>query len=301
MGWAKLPDGWSFIDVYDVAVDSEGRVYVANGSDHPIIVLDRGGNFLDAWGEGSFEKPHGLIVGPDDTLYCADRVTHTVRRFTLDGQELMTLGVAGQPASTWGGDPFNGPTGVALHPRTGEMFISDGYGNGRVHKYSADGEHLLSWGEPGTDPGQFSIPHNICSDAEGRVYVADRENYRVQVFDSEGNYLTQWNNMMRPCSVRIDHRSNVCFIAEMSPSSPFDRSYPNTGSRIRIMSLQGEQVGRLGDDRFWGEDPHQWIAPHGLAIDTNGDLYVGEASWTAIGRHQKPPREMHCLRKLVKV
>ena len=199
MDWAKLPQGWTFHEVADVAVDSKDRVYVFSRGKHPLIVFDREGNFLYSWGEGVFKRPHGVTVGPDETLYCADDGDHTVRKCTLDGKVLMTLGTPDKPAPAWSGHPFNRPTKVAVDPKTGEFYVTDGYGNSRVHKYSPDGELLFSWGQPGTEPGEFNIVHTVCLDKEGLVYVADRENDRVQIFDPKGKYITQWNNMHRAC------------------------------------------------------------------------------------------------------
>ena len=181
-GWGQLPPGWSFREVAAVGVDKNDNVYCFSRGQHPIIVFDRDGNFLRSWGAGTFKRAHGITMGPDDTIYLTDDGDHTVRQCTLDGKVLLTLGIPGTPAPYQSGEPFNRCTHVALSPKN-EIYVSDGYGNSRVHKYSPDGKLLLSWGEPGCDPGQFNIVHNICTDRDGWVYVADRENHRVQVFD----------------------------------------------------------------------------------------------------------------------
>ncbi|HUN47270.1 MAG TPA: peptidyl-alpha-hydroxyglycine alpha-amidating lyase family protein, partial [Stellaceae bacterium] len=186
-GWGELPPGWSFKEVAAVGTDLKDNVYVFNRGEHPMIVFDRAGKFLRSWGEGLFHRAHGLHMAPDETVYLTDDGDHTVRRCTLDGKVLMTLGIPGKPAEFLSGEPFHRCTHTALSPK-GEIYVSDGYGNARVHKYSADGKLLMSWGEPGTDPGQFNIVHNICCDGDGWVYVADRENHRVQVFDGNGRY-----------------------------------------------------------------------------------------------------------------
>ena len=192
--WAKLPDGWSFKEVGAVGVDSNDNVYVFNRGDHPMMVFDRDGNFLRSWGEGQYPRAHGVHMGPDESIYLTDDGGHFVRKCRLeDGKVLLELGVPGKPAEYMSGEPFHRCTHTALAPN-GDIYVSDGYGNARVHKYSPDGKLLMSWGEPGTDPGQFNIVHNICTDADGWVYVADRENHRVQVFDGNGKYESQWNN-----------------------------------------------------------------------------------------------------------
>ena len=198
--WAKLPDGWSLTDVASVAVDSKDRIYVFNRGAHPMVVLDREGNFITSWGEGLFNRAHGLHIDADDNLYCTDDGDHTVRKCSTDGKVLLTIGIPNKPAPFMSGEPFHRCTHTALSPK-GEIYVSDGYGNACVHKYSPDGKLLKTWGEPGTDPGQFNIVHNIATDADGWVYVADRENHRVQVFDGNGKYETQWNNLHRPCAL----------------------------------------------------------------------------------------------------
>ena len=204
--WPTLPEGWSFYEVADVAVGPGDRVYVFNRGEHPMMVFEADGTFVTSWGEGVFTRAHGVTLGPDGNLYCADDDGHCIYICTLEGEVLSTIGT---PAPAQSGLPFNRPTKVAFDPETGEMYISDGYGNARVHKYTPDGKLLFSWGEYGTDPGQFNLVHSIATDGAGRVYVADRENHRVQVFDAEGTFLEQWVNMYRPCGLHIDGRSGL--------------------------------------------------------------------------------------------
>lgn len=296
--WAQLPEGWTFREVADVAVDSQDRVYVFNRGEHPVIVFEQDGSFVTSWGEGAFTRPHGLTLGPDETLYCADDNGHCIRKCTLDGQLLTTIGTPGEPAERQSGQPFNQPTKVAFDPGTGEPYISDGYGNARVHKFSADGKHLFSWGEYGTDPGQFNLVHSICTDSQGRVYIADRENHRVQIFDDKGNYLEQWNNLHRPCGLLI--KGELAYIGQLPTHLEVNADYPNIGACVSIHDLTGLRLARLGDARP-GEEPGQFTAPHGLAVDSRGDIYVGEVSWSAYGKRLDNPRLVRSFRKLVKV
>ena len=299
-GWGKLSDGWSFKEAAAVGVDSKDRVYAFNRGEHPMIVFDRDGNFLQSWGEEIFPRAHGITMGPDDTIYCTDDADHTVKKCTLDGKVLLTLGIVGKPAPFHSGDPFNRCTHVALSPITNEIYVSDGYGNARVHKYSPDGKLLFSWGEPGTEPGQFNIVHNICTDKDGYVYVADRENHRIQVFDPNGKFETQWVNMARPCGLYIDNKPDqLCYIGELGSAISANEGAPGLGPRLSIYTLKGEVLDRLGDIGP-GEAPGQFIAPHGVAVDSRGDIYVAEVSWTHTGRNLDPPRELKSLQKLVK-
>ena len=299
--WAKLPAGWRFLEVVDVAVDAQDRVYVFTRGEHPLLIFDREGNLLTSWGEGLFKRPHGITMGPKETLYLIDDGGHAVYQFTLDGKLLMTLGTPGKGAGFMSGQPFNQPTKVARDPKTGDLYISDGYGNARVHKYTSDGKYLFSWGECGTDPGQFNLVHSVVLDKAGRVFVADRENHRIQIFDSQGKLLAIWNNIHRPCGLHIaGDGEELVYVGELAPPFPFSQNYPNVGGRISIYDLKGNRLARLGDIRA-GEEPHQFLAPHGLAVDSRGDIYVGEVSWTFRGKNLSPPRELPSFRKLVKI
>ena len=206
--WEKLPEGMHKVEVPGVAVDSQDRVYpITRNPDNPVLVFDKDGNFIRTFGKGLFsDRAHGIFIGPDDSVYCADDGVHTIMKFTPEGEHLMTIGTPGVSTEIWKGDPFNRPTHAAVSRNTGHIFISDGYGNFRVHKYTADGEFVKSWGEPGIDTGQFLRPHNIAVDADDRVLVADREAHRVQIFDADGNFIEVWNNIHLPNGMTIRPR-----------------------------------------------------------------------------------------------
>ncbi len=318
--WEKLPSGWSFVEVAGVATDSRDRVYVFNRGEHPVIVFDRDGRFLSSWGEGIFQRAHGIFIGPDDAVYCTDDLDHTVRKFTTEGKLLSTLGVSGKASDTsiegidyrtirHGGAPFNRPTNLAL-AADGSMYVTDGYGNARVHKFAPDGRLLYSWGEPGTGPGQFNLPHGIAVDSRGRVYVADRENSRIQVFTADGRFLTEWTDVARPMQVFID-RDGLVFVVEVGwraglfPwQTPPSVSPPDAGGRERggapgarlsIFDQEGRLLARWGDP---GDPcaPGNFFAPHDLWIDSRGDLYVGEVVMSA-GNRGLVPADCHALQK----
>lgn len=303
-GWGKLPDGWEFGDVAAVGIDRQDRVYAFNRGPHPMVVFDRDGNFLKSWGEGLFVRPHGVHLAPDDTIYCTDDGDHTVRQLTLDGRVLMQIGIPGKPSAFMSGDPFCRCTHTALSPQ-GDIYVSDGYANARIHKFSPDGKHLMSWGEPGSDPGQFNLPHNIACDADGWVYVADRENHRVQVFDGHGKFETQWHNMHRPSGLFMPPgKCQLCYIGEIGPYYGFNRGAPNLGPRLSIYTHQGKLLARLGKTPAAGMEPGQFLSPHSLAVDTRGDLYVGEVAvtaWPSLFPGKPMPKPIRSIQKLEKV
>ncbi|MFC1716756.1 peptidyl-alpha-hydroxyglycine alpha-amidating lyase family protein [Candidatus Poribacteria bacterium] len=259
-GWGELPEGWKFTQVAGIAVDSQDRVYVFNRSEHPMIIFDRDGKFITSWGEGIFKNAHGVHMEADKYLYLADSGDHTVRKFTLDGKLLMTLGTENQPGAD--GDPFNQPTDVSVSS-SGEIYVSDGYGNFRAHKYSADGELLLSWGKEGEEVGQFALPHGIFVDKNDRVYVADRENHRIQIFTPEAEFITQWPNFRehKPCTLFIDD-DDIVYVPELDQG-------------VSILNIDGELLTRWGRDEKTDE-PGYFFAAHTACTDSHGDLYVGE-------------------------
>lgn len=298
--WQTLPEGWKLGEVSSVAIDDQDRVYVFNRSDRPLIVFDREGNFLDSWGEGLFTRPHGLHIGPDQAIYCTDEGTHTVTKCTLDGKVLMRLGTPDAPAPRMSNAPFNRPTHTALAPN-GDIYVSDGYGNAAIHKYSPDGKYLFSWGTCGSDPGEFNLPHKITCDADGWVYVVDRENHRIQVFDANGRYETQWNNLHRPNGFFMVGRTDpVFFIGELPPHLSHNRDFPNLGPRVSIVR-DGKLIGRLNSHEGPGNGPGQFMSPHALAVDSHGDLYVGQVmitTWPLLFPGTPLPEKPNMLQKL---
>lgn len=289
-------------EVAAVAVDDRDDVYVFNRGPHPMMVFDREGNFLRSWGEGLFTRAHGAYFAPDGTLYLTDDGDHTVRNCTTDGKVLSTIGVPGEPAPFMSLAPFNRCTHTAMSPE-GDLYVSDGYGNACVHKYAPNGKRILTWGEPGSREGQFNLPHNICCDADGWVYVADREAHRVQVFDGNGRYETQWSNLHRPSGLYMPPgRCPVCYIGEIGPVLPVNRRTPNLGPRITVVDNAGKVLSQIGTGA--GNAPGEFLSPHGLAVDSRGDVYVGEVgatAWPQLKPDEPMPDPLHTLRKLIKV
>lgn len=309
--WEKLPAGYVHRDVDGVAVDSRDRVYLLTRGDARVIVYERDGTFVASWGEDVFTpRTHGIAIGPDDSVYTADDGDHTVRKFTPDGKQLMLIGTPGVSSDTGydaekglksirrGGPPFNRPTRSAVAPN-GDLYVSDGYGNARVHRFTADGKFVQSWGEPGTGPGQFNLPHSLWVIPDGRVMVADRENDRIQFFSPEGEFLDQWTHVQRPTDIFVD-RDGLVYVSELwwrvgqasFVHGPIKYDLPG---RVSVFDLKGNVLLRwTSADRC---APGCFIAPHTLAVDSCGDLYVGEVTYTFGVKNGLVPPDAHTFQK----
>ena len=306
--WGNLPTGWGYdSEATAVAVDARDNLYVFSRGERQVMVLDPKGDVLRTWGEERmFNNPHGALVGPDGSVYVVDKGEHVVQKFTPEGQLLMTIGARGRPSPPMSGEPFSAPTHVALDPGTGDLYVSDGYSNARVHKYSPDGKHLLSWGESGTDPGQFNLVHNIATDRDGWVYVADRQNKRIQIFDSNGKYETQWVNFARANCVCLDRTGDgLVYVAELFSGVATNVTGMRIGPRITVLDRRGNVKARLGEHSF-GAEPGRLYAPHGIAVDSRGDIYLAESSHSET-RHDRyggtvdGSVELRALQKFVRV
>jgi sugar lactone lactonase YvrE len=273
-GWGRLPKGWKWGWIPAVACDSKDRVYVYSRSEHPLVIFDQDGNFLDSWGEGILKDAHGIYIDADDNVYCTERETHCVRKFNRSGELVMTIGAPDRPAPK-DGDPFNKPTDLAISSK-GDLFVSDGYGNARVHKFSSNGRLIKSWGERGGGPGQFNLSHCVRIDRGDRVWVCDRENRRIQIFDTDGNFLTEWTGLLRPDTVYFDPKDDVVYIAELE-------------CQVSIYTLDRKLIAKWGGAKK-SERPGEFLGyPHGIWMDSRGSLYVGEVQ--VDGRIQKFVRQ----------
>ena len=274
--WAKMPAGMSFGAVSAVATDSQDRVYVFQRKDPPVLVFDRDGNLLDSWGVHSITDPHGIFI-KDDLIYLTDRSDSVALKYTLDGKPLQVVGRRGFHSDTGGetpGDlvpraagPFNYPTEMVPSP-SGDLYVSDGYRNARVHRFSPEGRLLASWGEPGKEgPNQFHLPHSLFVDEDGLVYVCDRENSRIQVFSAEGRFITMWTDLRRPLDISEDSEG-ILHVSEggVSGLSP----------RVSLLDKQGGVVAR------WDSE-----SAHGSWVDAHGDIYMALGATMRIDKYVK--------------
>ncbi len=270
----NLPGGEAFAIVSSVATDSHDRLYVFQRTDPPIVVFDRDGNYLNSWGHGAFNSPHGISIA-DDVIYMTDRDDSVAVSYTLDGNLLMTLGnrgvhsdtgceVAGDPVPRVAG-PFNYPTEMVKGP-SGSIYVSDGYRNSRVHKFTKDGELIKSWGAPGkSEAGEFHLPHSVMVDRDEKVYVCDRSNRRIQIFDSEGEFITMWSGMGGPNNI-VQGVDGLFYICEQEA----DGNPP----RVAVRDGDGEVLARW-DSRH----------AHGIWVDSQGDICLGLTTSRSVDKY----------------
>ena len=290
--WAKLPQGESFGPVSAVSTDSQDRVYAFQQKDPPVLVFDRDGNYLSSWGNGAFVRPHGFYI-ENDIVYLTDTDGEVALKYTLDGKPLQILGSQGVSSDTGTGTygdlvaraagPFNHPTELVVAP-SGDLYVADGERNCRVHRFSADGHLIVSWGEPGkTEPNQFHVPHGILVDREGKVYVCDRENSRIQVFTPEGQYITSWTDLRPPCGIDVDE-DDVFYVCQLAFNAThrYADYPPPTGTGSAVLDSDGQptvlpggepQVSVLDKS---GTVLARWDSrsAHGVWADSRGDIYL---------------------------
>ena len=261
--WGRLPSGWTWGYVVGAVVDSEDRVYVHHRAAHPVVVFDKEGRVLTTWGDAFEQGAHGIHLRQEadgERIYLTDVRRHIVVKCTLDGQEIWTLGEAGRVGAP--GEPFNRPTDVAFTP-DGDFYVSDGYGNSRVHHFDPDRKLIRSWGEPGSGPGQFRLVHDVWFDDRGgrrRVWIADRENRRLQVFTPEGEFVKEMTGFLRPTGFYVD-ADGYMYVSELL-------------GRVTILDAQDTVVAHLGGEQSL--EPGKLMNPHAVWADSRGNLYVAE-------------------------
>jgi streptogramin lyase len=285
--WAKAPVSIEMKPAA-VAVDSKDRVFCFNRSkEHPVVIFDRNGEFLGSWGAELFRFPHAIRIDAQDRVWLTEGHDGQFMQFTVEGKLIRTIGEKGRKSDTgvpvddftsvaWkkvthGGGPFNLPTDIVELPN-GDMYMTDGYGNARVHKFSADGKYQFSWGQPGNAAGQFNLPHGIWYDRRGRLLIADRENDRVQIFDLKGELLGIWaTELIGPAFFYVDD-DDVVYVPE------------HNGGMFSILSLDGERLAR------WGAPIHKSI--HGVWGDSERSIYVVRpGAWGRVRRIVKYTRQ----------
>ena len=288
-GWGRVPESITLGDVPGVAVDSRDRVYALQRGEPPIVIFDREGEFRGSWGDGVFKRTHGIHIAADDSVYTVDDVGQAVRRFSAEGVLQLEITAPDQTEATGyrrgyhrsvqrSGPPFCFPTMAAPSRDGRHVMVTDGYGNARLHRFDQQGALVGSFGDPGDGPSQFIIPHGIHVEADGTMLVCDRENERAQIFSAEGEYKGAWTGMHCPNNIVRD-RDGYYYTTELGRTvqGPPGAKYvvqDALSPRITVRDSQGSVV-------VWWEAPEPdrvWFAPHGIAVDSHGDVYVGEVS-----------------------
>jgi DNA-binding beta-propeller fold protein YncE len=297
--WGQLPPGvvWAAVTAVEPAPD--GTIYVihrcfenscANRKEDPILKYDKNGKLLKAWGAGMFIFPHGATVDRDGNLWVTDArgeggKGHQVFKFNPDGKVLMTLGKAGVSGS--GADLFDQPTDVLVAP-DGPIFVADSHRNGknnRIVKLSRDGKYVKEWGSKGPGPGQISEPHTIAMDSQGRLFVGDRENNRIQIFDQNGMFIAEWRQFGRPSGITITPDDTI-YVTD-------SESGPDTGARELPGIKKGIRIGsaKTGAVTAFIEDMESTVPDHsgaeGIGVDAQGNVYGAVVRRRMLERHVK--------------
>ena len=259
-----------------IGIDRSDHVYLSRRNPPAILVYDRQGTFLSAWETETLANPHGVFADSDSRVWVTDSENHTVQCFTPEGKISQILGTPGKPGEP--DQPFNRPTKAVVSP-AGELFVSDGYGQYRVHRFSVDGKHQASWGSHGVEPGQFALPHSVGVDSSNRIYVSDRENSRIQVFDRDGAFLSQcsgasWAGLQWPNDVWVDAAGTI-YVAEAGQRiSIWQMVAQSVRSPIKTPGCNWQLLARWGD---MGSEPGQFVdCPHSICVDSHGDIYTAE-------------------------
>jgi DNA-binding beta-propeller fold protein YncE len=276
--WPAKPADFHWGHVPGIAVDAKDHVYVFTRANPPVQVYDAQGKLLRAWGTKIIGSAHHIKIDHEGNVWIADLDQHVARKFTPEGKLLLTLGTPGKA----GRDKTHLflPTDMAITP-AGEIFVSDGYGNARVVHFDKEGKYVHEWGELGSAPGQFSIPHAIALDSKGRLYVADRNNVRVQVFDQKGKFLAQWTDLIVPWGFCITPKDEI-WVCGSSPMQwrkrdgalgcpPKDQIFMKFNPQGKLLQLFALPKGLDGLERP-GEV--NWV--HAIAVDSRGNLYLGD-------------------------
>ena len=253
----KLPSNLYFSEVSGVAVNSTGHVFVFQRGLHPLVEFDENGNFVRSFGEGLFSRPHGLRIDSADNIWVTDNGSHFLLKLSPDERIIMVLGQRDYPGNDHA--HFNGPDDVAFG-KSGQIYVADGEGNSRIVEFDRDGHFLKEWGKKGSSEGEFQLPHTIATDAQGLVYVGDRENGRIQVFDPEGKFLTQWRDIGHPYGLFVSPDQHIWMADAVA-------------SRVVEMDRGGRVLGGFG---MGGRGSGQFAGAHALAVSAKREVFVAE-------------------------
>jgi len=281
-GFFHRPAGLEWGDMSGIAIDRQGQIWLATRAPEPVQVFDAKGNFVRAWGKGLVGSSHFIRIDHEGMIWLADVKNHVVLRFTPEGKVLLALGTPGQAGCDE--THMNLPTDMAVSP-SGDVFVSDGYGNARIVQFDTSGKFVKQWGKVGSGPGEFNFPHGIVMDSKGRLYVADRSNNRIQVFDQSGKFIAQWRNLLVPWGLYVTRGPKgedeiwACGSSPM-PWRPDDKflgcppkdqlfmKFDTTGRLLQLWTIPKGEDGK--------EKPGEVNWLHTLAVDAHGNVFVGD-------------------------
>lgn len=309
--WAQLPDGRKWGATSGVAIGTDGNIWTyercggnscADSNLAPILEFDLSGKLLKTFGAGLFVLPHGIYADKDGNVWVTDGVGgtgtnddvgkhgkgHQVFKFSPDGRVLMTLGKAGVPGNTR--DTFNRPSAVVVAPN-GDIFVADGHGsppnsqvNARILKFSRVGKFIKEWGRPGSAPGEFNAPHTLAFDSKGRLFVGDRSNNRIQIFNQDGKFIAAWKQFGRPSGIFID-KDDTMYVADSESTDQPGYGYnPGCKRGIRIGSARTGKVTAFIPDPAPGGSTS---AAEGVAVDGQGNIYGAEVGSMDLKKYVK--------------
>ncbi len=287
-GWAKLPDGMKFGQVISVDPDSKGNIWVFHRGTPPLVEFDASGKFLKGHGEGMFVQPHGLFIDKQDNLWLSDGRAkdgkgQQVFKMTPAGKVLMTLGTAGVAGTTE--STFNNPSDILIAPN-GDILVADGHGgtsNNRLVKFNKNGKFLKAWGQKGSGPGDFDLPHSLALDSQNRLFVADRNNNRIQIFDLDGKYLTEWKQFGRPSGICIT-KDDTIYVVDSESNT---KRNPGVKRGIRIGSAKDGKVTAFIPDAEPDPDNSTVLGVEGVSVDAKGNVYGADVGRTRLIRYEK--------------
>lgn len=292
-GWPHPPTNISWGDACGLAVDSRDFVYMFTRAKPPVQIYDPSGKFVRGWGDDVIQKAHGLRVDPKGNVWLTDVGNHTVREFTPEGKLLRTLGTPGESGED--ATHFYMPTDLTFGAN-GDLFITDGYGNNRVVHLDANGKLIKTWGKLGSKPGEFSLPHAIVRDSKGRLYVADRNNARVQVFEESGTFVDQWRDLLVPWGLCLLANDEIlaCGSSPMQwignqrclGCPPKDQVIMRLSPSGKVLAQWTFPLGVEGQEKPGELD---WL--HNAVVDSHGDLYVTDIKGKRLQKFVKQSAE----------
>lgn len=284
--WPQYPEnvsrkGW----VSGLAIDKKDQVWFFKKGPNPVQVYAADGTFVRTWGKDMFVNPHQLRIDHEGNIWVADFGLHIVQKFTPEGKLLLTLGVRGEKGEDE--THFNMPTDMAI-TKSGDIFVTDGYGNRRIVHLDKSGKFIKAWGEYGSKPGQFILPHAIVVDSQGKLYVADRNSGRIQIFNQEGQFLDQWSGMLMPWGLSITDNDDL-WVCGSSPHwwkrhgkypEYKDQLFMKISNKGHVQQMWTIPLGDIGDDKNNPDvsrlKPGEAVGVHCIAQDSKGNVYIGD-------------------------